>query len=114
MSVTQPPARPGVPPQEADVRKAARDHARVINTINGGHFNCTLIVTLITSSTTTTVVDSRISKLNTAVLMCPTTTSAATEFVSGKMYHVITDGTVIINHTSAATADRTFQMAMIG
>ena len=115
MSITQPPGREGVPPQEADVRKAARDHALVINTINKGHFNCTLIVTLGTAVATTTVTDARIAKLNTAVLMCPTTTSAATEIVSGNMYYDITDGKVVIHHTnSTAVADRTFQMAMIG
>lgn len=114
MSVTQPPGRQGVPPEQADHVRALRDHARVINTINKGQINCTLIVTLVTASPTTTIKDARISKLNTAVLMCPTTADAAKEIAAGSLYFTITDGQVVINHGSTSTADRTFQMAMIG
>lgn len=76
--------------------------------------NCVLTVTLVANVGTTTVKDARISRLNTAILMCPTTAHAAAEIASGNLYHTITDEQVIINHTNNAQTDRVFQMAMIG
>jgi hypothetical protein len=114
MTFVLPPGRPGVSPEAPDHTRQLRDIARKINEMNRGWLNCTIQVTLTANAASTTIKDARISLLNTAVLMCPTTAHAAAEIAAGTLYFTITDGQVVINHANNAQADRTFQMALIG
>ena len=86
-----------------------RQLATVINTFIDGR---TGEVTLTTSSTTTTVSDSRVG-INSKINLSPTTANAASEitttYISSKTKESFT-----ITHASNATADRTYDYTIEG
>lgn len=89
-----------------------REVATVVNRLNQGKMNVTGSVTLAENADDTTLSDPRIGPDSVIVFM-PTTASAAAEL--GTLY--VTDqgaGTAKINHSNAATDDRTYRYAVLG
>jgi hypothetical protein len=106
---------PRVRPQEwlPDGDQHRRQLAQVLGNVSKGAIDCTLSLTLQPNSATTTFIDPRIS-LSTAVVMVPTTATAATEAGAGALYAVPEKGQVVIHHANSAVATRTFTLALIG
>lgn len=96
-------------PNEKDHRRAI---AQTLNNTIQGKLNAVTSITLAVSATTTTITDKRIGA-NTWIGLQPTTADAAaalsTTYVSAQ-----TNGSATLTHTSAATADRTFAVLLIG
>lgn len=111
MSVERYPGRRTVQPDMPDERRHRQEMARAIQQLFQGQNNATLQVTLDADVTATTVEDARISQQTAAVLV-PMTADAAAAL--GTTYCVPSAGQLIINHGSAASTDRTFQLALIG
>lgn len=84
---------------------------KALNRALSGKLNCTGTVTLRASQTTTTVTDNN-CLANSVVLMQPTTAHAAGLGADG--YVVAADGSFVINHSSNASTDRTFNYAILG
>ena len=84
----------------------------VENTVNG-KTNNTGEVTL-QASAASTVVDNILCNENSAVLIVPTTASAATENASGSVYVVAGDESFTIHHVNSVTADRVFKYIIVG
>lgn len=113
MSQTYFPGRPRVQEDMPDGRFHRRQIAQQLNGARKGALDCTLSVTLDAGTTTTTVVDSRIS-LSTAPVLTATTAHAAAEVAAGGLYVVPSKGQCVITHANNAETDRTFQLALIG
>jgi len=113
MSQTYFPGRPLVQESMPDHGQHLREIARVTNLVMRGQTNNTMQVTLAANAGSTIVTDARIS-MSTAVTATPMTADAAAELASGNMYFTPTAGEVVINHTNAASADRTFNLAISG
>lgn len=105
-------AHPAVPlggPSEMHRRQLAEASNRILQ----GQVNWTLAVTLVVSSATTTVADSRLGA-SSAVLACPLTADAAAEIGNGTMWFVPTVGSLTINHANNTQADRSFMLVFLG
>lgn len=122
MSLVLPPAyqpvpQSGQPPaklSDAASKDFTRQMAEVINRILGGKLNVVVRFTLAAGATRTTVTDSRISSSN-ALLLDPLTANAAGALAT--TYALAADrssGAVTFTHANAGTADRTFNLAIIG
>lgn len=102
---------PVLPPNADSVKTAD-----VVNRINRGKFNATIDVTLSTS-TSTTVTDSRLSATS-VILLDPLTDHAVLDYFAGHIHILGTDrtnGSCIISHNSHAHGeDRTFRLLIIG
>ena len=100
---------PAFMPNAVDHR---RKLAEGIASAMAGKLNATSQVTLTPSAATTTVTDARIGS-TTHISLSPLTADAAaavtTTYVSAQI-----NGQATLTHTSAASADRTFSMLMIG
>lgn len=98
---------PGLASNEQDLRKIVD----VVRGTRAGKLNAVTSVTLATSSTTTTLTDSRIGG-GSFVGLTPTTANAKAEgtpYVTGK-----TTGSCTLNHTSNSQTDRTYDVLIIG
>jgi hypothetical protein len=111
VTVTLPPGRPSVTIDNQNEKIHRRALAATLQGAMQGHINCTVLVTLTASATSSTVIDSRISAQS-ACILAPMTAHAAAD--AGTIYCVPSNGQVVINHTSNANTDRTFMMAIIG
>jgi hypothetical protein len=87
-----------------------RDVAEVVNNLAAGKSNNTGNVTLTASSTTTTLNDERLG-FDSVVLLSPLTANAAAQnpYISTKA-----KGSVVITHTSVASADLNFDYIIVG
>lgn len=103
---------PLIPTRWADERDHRERAARAINQILQGKTNNTGSVTLTANATTTTITDVRIGN-NTVVLLQPTTANAAGALATTYPGTPV-DGSVVINHANAATADRVFRFVIVG
>lgn len=86
---------------------------------NQGHLDNTGIVSLLSGTVTTVLVDSRIGQFSYIGLM-PTTLNAATELGgtalgAGTLYiGSQSEGAATITHSNAASGDRTFRFCILG
>lgn len=103
----------GVPEWEAVESEHRRKLARAINRINSGKVNCTLVVTLQSSQTTTSVVDPRISPTS-ILLWMPQTASASAAERAGIYVTACTKGSAMLNHASSTATDQTMTVAILG
>jgi len=87
-----------------------REVAEVVNNAVNGKTNNTGTVTLAASSTTTTLNDERLG-FDSVVLLSPLTANAAAQnpYISTKA-----KGSVVITHTSVASADLNFDYIIVG
>jgi hypothetical protein len=87
-----------------------REVAEVVNNLAAGKSNNTGNVTLTASSTTTTLNDERLG-FDSVVLLSPLTANAAAQnpYISTKA-----KGSVVITHTSVASADLNFDYIIVG
>ena len=87
-----------------------RDVAEVVNNLAAGKSNNTGNVTLTASSTTTTLNDERLG-FDSGILLSPLTANAAAQnpYISTKA-----KGSVVITHTSVASADLNFDYIIVG
>jgi hypothetical protein len=87
-----------------------REVAEVVNNAVNGKTNNTGIVTLAASTTTTTLNDERLG-FDSVVLLSPLTANAAAQnpYISTKA-----KGSVVITHTSVASADLNFDYIIVG
>lgn len=105
-----PPAPLGEAPPRSLADAAAQIWVRrVVDTVNNaqrGKINVTLDVTLAPNTTTTTIIDPRISAFS-AILFCPTTANAAAELASGHLFvSARQSGQATLTHTDNAQTDR--------
>ena len=117
------PDHPGQPHPE-NFRTFLITLAAAINRHNRGKSNFavdqagdgTLKVTLTANAASTTVTDERLSYYS-AVVFDPMTANAAAELAAGTLYVTQTNrmnGAFTLTHANAASADRTFRMAILG
>jgi hypothetical protein len=87
-----------------------REVAEVVNNAVNGKTNNTGTVTLAASTTTTTLNDERLG-FDSVILLSPLTANAAAQnpYISTK-----TKGSVVITHTSVASADLNFDYIIVG
>ena len=87
-----------------------RDVAEVVNNAVNGKTNNTGTVTLAASTTTTTLNDERLG-FDSVILLSPLTANAAAQnpYISTKA-----KGSVVITHTSVASADLNFDYIIVG
>lgn len=87
-----------------------REVAEVVNNLAAGKSNNTGNVTLTASSTTTTLNDERLG-FDSVILLSPLTANAAAQnpYISTKA-----KGSVVITHTSVASADLNFDYIIVG
>jgi hypothetical protein len=87
-----------------------REVAEVVNNAVNGKTNNTGTVTLAASSTTTTLNDERLG-FDSVILLSPLTANAAAQnpYISTKA-----KGSVVITHTSVASADLNFDYIIVG
>lgn len=87
-----------------------------LQALRKGKIECVTELTLRASNTTTVLTDIRLSPQS-VVVFDPKTANAAAELYGGTMY-VLTanrgDGSWTVTHASAASTDRSFQVAIIG
>lgn len=98
----------------AGIASWIKDTAEIITAMQRGRHNNVGIVTLTASATSTTLTDPRIAA-DSAVLLVPTTATAAAEM--GTLYISETgrvNGAVVITHSNTADADKTFRYTIIG
>lgn len=111
------PGLPFPPPAEDKFSLAAwfRQITQTMNQIMLGKQNVVLSVTLNASAATTVVQDPRISG-SSAFYFNPTNAAAQTELKNGGQPYPSAQesGTVTFNHLNNATADKTFQVLIIG
>jgi hypothetical protein len=109
-------AFPGLPAYLADHAEFLRQIARVTNNLLLGKLNVGGIVSLQANAASTILTDARIGSQS-AVLLVPTTASAAAELATGALYVPETgriNGSAVIAHANNALADRTFRYAILG
>ena len=87
-----------------------REVAEVVNNLAAGKSNNTGNVTLTASTTTTTLNDERLG-FDSVILLSPLTANAAAQnpYISTKA-----KGSVVITHTSVASADLNFDYIIVG
>ena len=87
-----------------------REVAEVVNNSMNGKTNNTGTVTLTASTTTTTLNDERLG-FDSVILLSPLTANAAAQnpYISTKA-----KGSVVITHTSVASADLNFDYTIVG
>jgi hypothetical protein len=87
-----------------------REVAEVVNNSMNGKTNNTGTVTLTASTTTTTLNDERLG-FDSVILLSPLTANAAAQnpYISTKA-----KGSVVITHTSVASADLNFDYIIVG
>jgi|TARA_B110000238_G_scaffold138573_1_gene149366 hypothetical protein len=87
-----------------------REVAEVVNNAVNGKTNNTGTVTLAASTTTTTLNDERLG-FDSVILLSPLTANAAAQnpYISTKA-----KGSVVITHTSVASADLNFDYIIVG
>ena len=104
---------PGIALMIPDEKEHRRQIAAMLNDrVNIGKFNCTYILTLTASSTTTTLIDSRIGAYSYLGFMAQTAHAAsvhASIYVTNQI-----KGQATINHTSDANTDKTFTVVILG
>ncbi len=106
--------RPFIGPGDKELKEWVREAAEVVNNVRDGKLNSVGSVTLTANSTTTTYTDPRISP-NSAVLLFPSSATAAAAVGSATgVYATPGDGTATITHDSTADTDRTFMVAILG
>lgn len=102
----------GVTLMLSDEKEHRRQIAQLANNLLQGKLNTVIQVTLTPSSTTTTVTDKRIGAY-TGLFFSPLTADAAAAqaglYVSSQQ-----NGSATLTHASTATADRTFNVLLIG
>jgi len=103
--------RPRVAVSMTDPATHLRMLAEAVNRLIGGQLDCNGQVTLTPNATVTTAADPRMSIAMT-VALTPTTASAAAAIPT--TWWTVAKGLLTVNHASAATTDRTFNLAMIG
>lgn len=101
-----------LPPRDLDdERKHRREIANSLYRVMDGKTNNVLDVTLNAGSATTTVTDARIGT-NTAVICVPATANAAA--ISMPWRSDLLNGSMTLNHTNDANADKTFKLILVG
>ena len=88
---------------------------QIVNAINAilrGRSNATGSVALTPSVTTTTITDARISA-DSVILLMPTTANVASAVATTRQ-GTTTNGSVVIQHANAVSADRTFHYVICG
>jgi hypothetical protein len=104
---------PVAPPTLPNEKEHRRVLAQTVNQAMAGKINATTQITLTPSSTTTTVIDSRIGA-NTYFGFSPLTPDAVTAQISGLHVSSQANGTATLTHASAAAIDQTFNVLLIG
>ncbi len=84
---------------------------KACNRALAGKLNCTGIVTLTASVTSTLMLDVR-CLANSVILLQPTTAHAAAELPTA--YVVASDGSFTVTHANNGQTDRTFNYAILG
>jgi hypothetical protein len=105
---------PTVPEYLADANEHRRQIARKLNTVLGGKVNCTLDVTLATSVTSTTVIDSRIGFYTAISPAMALTANAAADIAAGIYVDTLKKGSAVLHHRNNAATDRTIRLVIIG
>lgn len=104
---------PSVAEYMNDEKEHRRTIASTVNAILEGGLNVLGQVTLGASSTTTTLIDSRITAYSFIWLM-PETSNAKTAMVNGIYVTNKTKGQATLNHASNAATDQNFTYIVIG
>lgn len=112
MTVSLPPGRNSLQYTSGNLEQQLRTTAEVVNSMLAGKLNVTLFLTLTPSTTTTTVIDSRISRQTTACF-CPTSADGATALLAG-IWVTPTNGQMVVHHASNAAIDQNFNCSLIG
>ena len=110
---------PGLPPPPtggaAVLLSWLRKAATIINNLLLGHLNAVGTFTLTAATTTTTVVDLRVTP-DSAICWMPTTANAAAEIAAGGMYVATktAGASFTVTHANNAQTDRIFAYAIVG
>ena len=89
-----------------------RSIAQVLNNVLSGRMNAVLPITLTANSTTTTIIDARITFYS-ALSFCPTSKDAAA--IAGSLYASSQkNGQATLTHLKTAETDCTFNLLIIG
>jgi hypothetical protein len=104
---------PLVPETLANDVEHRRKLAQSVNLAMQGKLNAVVQVTLTPSSTTTTLIDSRIGA-STGIFFSPLTNDAVTASISGLHVSSQKNGQATLTHASAAAVDQTFNVLLIG
>jgi len=111
-----PKARETVSSKPEDLSRAIKHTVGVLNSVQSGKLNALKEVTLNSSATSTTVLDSRLT-INSFVAFDPVTQNAATELAAGTLYVLSanrSNGSFTLSHANNGQADRTYKMLIIG
>ena len=108
------------PPQSfnafSDVTVYCRRLFDALKAVRRGKIECVVELTLTANVATTTLTDERLS-IQSVLHFDPKTANAATEIYGATMYVLTANrgtGSWVITHANNATADRSFQVSIIG
>jgi hypothetical protein len=104
---------PSIPIYNTNLAVFQRQVATAINSVQAGKANVVGQITLNPSSTTTTLVDTRI-RIGGFIQLQPNTLNASVASIAGIWFSNITDGSLTINHPSNAHTDQSFNYLVIG
>ncbi len=91
-----------------------RGISEVLNRVLTGKMNVTVDLVLTPNSTSTTIIDARLSA-TTVITFCPLTANAAAELAAGTLYVASRQsGMMVIAHAANAQDDRIFDTTIIG
>lgn len=103
-----------VPEFEPNGDDHRRKLARAVNNLLQGKLNCTLDVTLASSTTVTTITDPRIGFYTAVEAGCALSSPAKEIIKQGIFYSNFAKGSVVANHTTNSTSNSTIRFLILG